>query len=137
MSAERGALLEPIRVVVVDDAADVREGLARLLGQLGIAVVGVAADGLEALQVVAVTRPQVVVMDLRMPRMDGVEATRKIVARHPDVAVLMLSAYGDDSLVIDALMAGAHGYLLKGVPARDLVDAITRAAASHAPPPLR
>jgi DNA-binding NarL/FixJ family response regulator len=87
--------------------------------------------------VVALMRPQVVVMDLRMPRMDGIAATREIVARHPGVAVLMLSAYGDESLVIDALMAGAHGYLLKGVPARELVSAIAGAAASHAPPPAR
>jgi DNA-binding NarL/FixJ family response regulator len=137
MSTGQRALLEPVRVVVVDDVADVRDGLARLLGRLGIAVVGVAGDGLEALAVVAVMRPQVVIMDLRMPRMDGIAATREILAQHPDVAVLMLSAYGDESLVIDALMAGAHGYLLKGVPARELASAIAGAAASHAPPPAR
>ena len=137
MSAEPNALLGPVRVVVVDDVADVREGLARLLGLLGIAIVGVAADGLEALEVVALTRPQVVVMDLRMPRMDGVTATREILARYPEVAVLMLSAYADESLVVDALMAGARGYLLKGLPARELAGAITSAAASPAPPTAR
>jgi DNA-binding NarL/FixJ family response regulator len=134
LGTEPGALLEPVRVVVVDDVMSVRDGLARLLSRLGVEVVGVAADGYEALGVVALTRPQVVVMDLRMPRMDGVQATREIVTRHPDIAVLMLSAYDDESLVADALMAGAHGYLLKGVPARELVSAITHAAASHAPP---
>jgi DNA-binding NarL/FixJ family response regulator len=137
MTTEPEALFEPVRVVIVDDVVDVREGLARLLSRLGITVVGVAADGLEALQVVALTRPQVVIMDLRMPRMDGVEATRELIVRYPGIAVLMLSAYADESLVIDALMAGACGYLLKGVPARELADAIAGAAASRAPPPAR
>ena len=137
MSPRPQTLLEPVRVVIVDDVVEVRDGLARLLSRLGIEVIGVAADGLEALSVVAVMRPQVVIMDLRMPRMDGIAATREIIARHPDVAVLMLSAYGDESLVIDALMAGAQGYLLKGVPARELANAIASAAASHAPPPAR
>ncbi len=137
MTVGQETLLEPVRVVIVDDVADVRDGLARLLERLGIAVVGVAADGLEAIQVVAVMRPQVVIMDLRMPRMDGIAATREILARHPGMAVLMLSAYGDESLTIDALMAGAHGYLLKGVPARELVTAIVRAAASRVRPPAR
>jgi signal transduction histidine kinase len=120
--------IEPVRVLVVDDVAEIRDNLAQLLGQLGLVVVGSAADGVEAVELVATTDPQVVVMDLRMPRMDGVEATRKILAKHPDVAVLMLSAYGDESLVIDALMAGARGYLLKGAPASELADAITAAA---------
>jgi signal transduction histidine kinase len=123
---------EPLRVLVVDDVADVREGLARLLRRLGMTVVGLAADGLEAVQLVATTRPQVVVMDLRMPRMDGVQATRQILGRHPEVAVLMLSAYGDESLVIDALMAGARGYLLKGGSAAEMADAITAAATGQA-----
>jgi signal transduction histidine kinase len=120
--------IEPVRVLVVDDVAEIRDNLAQLLGQLGLVVVGNAADGVEAVELVATTDPQVVVMDLRMPRMDGVEATREILAKHPDVAVLMLSAYGDESLVIDALMAGARGYLLKGAPASELADAITAAA---------
>jgi DNA-binding NarL/FixJ family response regulator len=138
MTPQGGRLLgAPVRVVIVDDVADVRDGLARLLERLGIAVVGVAGDGREALDVVEVMRPQVVIMDLRMPRMDGVQATREIVSRHPDIAVLMLSAYGDDSLVIDALMAGASGYLLKGVRSGELVAAINSAAASPAPPPTR
>jgi DNA-binding NarL/FixJ family response regulator len=137
MSHRDGLLGAPVRVVIVDDVADVRDGLARLLERLGIAVVGVAGDGREALDVVEVRRPQVVIMDLRMPRMDGVQATREITSRHPDIAVLMLSAYGDDSLVIDALMAGASGYLLKGVRASELVAAINSAAASPAPPPTR
>jgi len=130
---ESAAPAEPVRVLVVDDIPQVREGLARVLDQLGgIEVVGIAGDGLEAVELAGVTDPQVVVMDLRMPNMGGVEATREIVARQADVSVLMLSAYGDESLVIEALMAGARGYLLKGAPASELADAIAGAVAGEA-----
>jgi signal transduction histidine kinase len=124
---------DPVRVLVVDDIQQVREGLARVLGQLGgIEVVGTAGDGVEAVELAGATDPQVVVMDLRMPNMGGVEATREILARQAGVSVLMLSAYGDESLVIEALMAGARGYLLKGAPASELADAITGAVAGEA-----
>jgi signal transduction histidine kinase len=134
-TAESGAAREgpPVRVMVVDDIEETRESLARLLERLGgIEVVGVAADGVEAVELVGLALPQVVVMDLRMPRMDGVEATRRIAASYPKVIVLILSAYGDESLVIEALMAGARGYLLKGASAAELADAIWGAAAGEA-----
>ena len=123
---------KPVRVVVVDDAAEVRRSLASALGQLsGIEIVGLAGDGLEAIDLVARERPDVVIMDLRMPRMDGIQATRLVASRHPDTAVLVLSAYGDESLVIEALMAGARGYLLKGTRATELAEAIVDAAAGQ------
>jgi signal transduction histidine kinase len=132
-ASESAAPAEPIRVLVVDDIPQVREGLARVLDQLGgIEVVGIAGDGVEAVELAGRTAPQVVVMDLRMPNMGGVEATRQIVAGQGDVSVLMLSAYGDESLVIEALMAGARGYLLKGAPASELADAIAGAVAGEA-----
>ncbi len=122
----------PVRVVVVDDALEVRQSLASALGQLsGIQIVGLAGDGLEAVGLVERERPSVVIMDLRMPRMDGIQATRLVTARQPDTAVLVLSAYGDESLVIEALMAGARGYLLKGTRATDLAEAIIDAAAGQ------
>jgi len=120
---------DPVRIVVVDDAAEVRQSLAGALGQLsGIEIVGLAGDGLEAIELVERERPNVVIMDLRMPRMDGIQATRLIAGRHSDTAVLVLSAYGDESLVIEALMAGARGYLLKGTRATELAEAIVSAA---------
>jgi signal transduction histidine kinase len=124
---------DPVRVVVVDDAPEVRRSLASALGQLsGIVIVGLASDGLEAIELVRRERPNVVIMDLRMPQMDGIQATRHVARSNPDTAVLVLSAYGDESLVIEALMAGARGYLLKGTRATDLAEAIISAAGGQA-----
>jgi signal transduction histidine kinase len=123
----------PVRVVVVDDAPEVQRSLASALGQLSdIDIVGLAGDGLEATEVVERVEPDVVIMDLRMPRMDGIQATRIVATRYPATAVLVLSAYGDESLVIEALMAGARGYLLKGTRATELADAILSAARGQA-----
>jgi DNA-binding NarL/FixJ family response regulator len=119
-----------IRVVVVDDHQIVREGLATLLGALdGIDVVGTAADGRDAVHVVAETAPDVVVMDIQMPQLDGIEATRMITGRRPGVRVVMLTMNEDDETVLSAMRAGASGYLLKGSGADEVQNAI-RAAAS-------
>lgn len=119
-----------ISVVVVDDHQIVREGLASLLGALdGIDVVGTAEDGRDAVHVVAETSPDVVVMDIQMPHLDGIEATRMITGRQPGVRVVMLTMNEDDETVLSAIRAGASGYLLKGSGADEVQNAI-RAAAS-------
>jgi len=124
-----GAGGQPVRTVVVDDVAEVREGLARLLGLVpGIEVVGTARDGAEALRVVAEAGPAVVLMDMRMPVMDGLAATRVITAVRPAPAVIVLSAYGDESLVVEALLSGARGYLVKGTGVAELAEAVRAAA---------
>ena len=118
-----------ISVVVVDDHQIVREGLASLLGALdGIDVVGTAADGRDAVHVVAETAPDVVVMDIQMPQLDGIEATRMITGRQPDVRVVMLTMNEDDETVLSAMRAGASGYLLKGSGADEVQNAIRAAA---------
>jgi len=122
----------PVRTLVVDDVEDVREGLARLLRHMpGIEVVGTAVDGEDAIAQVARLAPTVVLMDMRMPRLDGLAATRQITASHPEVAVIVLSAYGDESLVVEALLCGARGYLLKGTEIVELAEAVTAAAAGQ------
>jgi DNA-binding NarL/FixJ family response regulator len=119
-----------VRVLVVDDHQIVRDGLVSLLGALeGIEVVGSAADGREALHLVASTEPDVVVMDIQMPALDGIEATRFIAGRHPDVRVVMLTMNEDDDTILAAIRAGASGYLLKGAGAEEVLHAV-RAAAS-------
>ncbi|MEV0400834.1 response regulator transcription factor [Actinoallomurus sp. NPDC050550] len=113
------------RVLVVDDQTVVRDGLVLLLGLLpGIEVVGSAPDGEEALRLVAEHVPDVVLMDLRMPRVDGVEATRRIKAAHPAVQVVVLTTYSDDESVFAALQAGARGYLTKDAGADEIARAI-------------
>ncbi|MDF1604019.1 response regulator transcription factor [Nocardioides sp. YIM 152315] len=118
-----------IRVVVVDDHQIVREGLSSLLGALdGIEVVGTAADGRDAIHVVAETAPDVVVMDIQMPQLDGIEATRHITGRQTGVRVVMLTMNEDDDTVLSAIRAGASGYLLKGSGAEEVQTAIRAAA---------
>jgi DNA-binding NarL/FixJ family response regulator len=118
-----------IRVVVVDDHPVVRGGVVGWLdAQPDLAVVGQASDGAEALAVVATTSPDVVLMDLRMPRMDGVTATERLAAAHPGVRVLVLTTYDTDADIVRAVEAGAVGYLLKDVPLPQLADAVRAAA---------
>ena len=108
-----------MKVLIADDQRMVREGLATIIaGFPDTEVAGVASDGEEALELVAEHSPEVVLMDLRMPRLDGVEATRLLRARHPDVAVVVLTTFADDESILGALSAGASGYLTKDACAK-------------------
>ncbi|MFE2724330.1 response regulator [Kitasatospora sp. NPDC059327] len=116
---------DPTRVLVSDDQTVVREGIVMLLGLLpGIEVVAAAADGEEAVALVERHRPDVVLMDLRMPRCDGVEATRRIRAAHPETEVVVLTTYADDDSLFPALQAGARGYLTKDAGGEEIARAI-------------
>ena len=124
---------EAVTVVVADDQSAVREGLVLLLGTVpGIAVIGEAEDGEAAAVVVAAKSPQVVLMDLNMPRLDGVEATRRVRASHPQTQVVVLTTYSDDESIIGALQAGALGYLTKDATRAEIGRAVLAAAAGQA-----
>ncbi|MEU9704122.1 response regulator transcription factor [Streptomyces sp. NPDC047981] len=113
------------RVIVADDQSMVREGIVLVLGLLpGIEVVGAAKDGEEAVALTAELAPDVVLMDLRMPRCDGVEATRRIRAEHPGTEVVVLTTYADDDSLFPALRAGARGYLTKDAGGEEIVRAV-------------
>jgi DNA-binding NarL/FixJ family response regulator len=119
-----------IRVVIADDQRVVREGLALLVGLLDdIEVVGAASDGVEAVDLAQRARPDVVLIDLRMPDLDGAGATRRIRAELPDTRVLVLTTYADDDSLFGALQAGASGYLTKDASAEEIERAIRRVAA--------
>ena len=116
---------EPITVLIADDHPVYREGLAALLEPLpDIGVVGRAADGVEAVEQALATRPDVVIMDLQMPRCNGIEATRRVLAELPGTGVLVITMGEDESTVFSAVTAGARGYLLKGADADEVVQAI-------------
>jgi DNA-binding NarL/FixJ family response regulator len=117
--------MNPIRVMTADDQRVVREGLAMVLGLLpGVEVVGAAADGDEAVALACDLEPDVVLMDLRMPRCDGVEATRRLREQAPQVKVIVLTTFADDQSVLEALRAGARGYLTKDAGAKEIHRAI-------------
>lgn len=117
--------MKAVRVLVVDDQRLVREGIASLLGlQEGIEVVGTAVDGQEAVEKATALAPDVILMDVRMPVMDGIAATAAIRHTRPDCRVLMLTTFDDEEYIIRSLQAGAMGYLLKDIPAGDLAQAI-------------
>jgi two-component system, NarL family, response regulator LiaR len=114
-----------IRLLICDDQWIVCEGLEAILdADPDIEVVGIANDGAEALARIAELRPDVVLMDLKMPVMNGVQATQQITLNYPEIKVLVLTTYGADEWVFDALRAGAVGYLLKGTPRADLIAAV-------------
>jgi len=120
---------QPLRVVIADDQASVREGLVLLLGGLpGIDVVGAAADGERALDLVAEHQPDAILLDLHMPVLDGIGATRRLVAEHPSVAIVVLTTYVDDSSLLEALQAGARSYLTKDADRTDIAQALQAAA---------
>jgi len=115
----------PVRVLVVDDQRLMRDGIASLLSiQDGIAIVGTAGNGQEAVEQAASLQPDVILMDVRMPVMDGVAATFEIHRQAPSCQILMLTTFDDEEYIIQALQAGASGYLLKDVPAHDLAKAV-------------
>jgi DNA-binding NarL/FixJ family response regulator len=123
-----------IRVLLVDDHRLLLAGLRSLLDAVDdVEVVGTAADGVEAVELADSLEPHVVLMDLSMPRMGGVDATREIVARHPDVQVVVLTSFSDQDLVLDAVAAGAVGYLLKDAEPGELVRGVRAAAAGESP----
>jgi DNA-binding NarL/FixJ family response regulator len=119
----------PLRIVIADDQASVREGLVLLLDALpDIEVVGAAADGQQALALVAQHQPDAILLDLHMPVLDGIGATRQLAAGHPGVAVVVLTTYADDATVLDALRAGARSYLTKDADRVDIARALHAAA---------
>ncbi len=120
------------RVMVVDDHPMWREAVARDLAEAGFDVVGTAGDGEQALRRLPAVRPDVVVLDLQMPNVDGVAATRAIVADHPGCHVLVLTASGEQADVLEAVKAGATGYLVKSASREELVDAVARTARGEA-----
>jgi DNA-binding NarL/FixJ family response regulator len=125
--------LPVIRVLIGEDQHIVREGLALILSQdPGVEVVGQAANGREAVQLFALHRPDVTLLDLRMPVLDGVGATEEIVARAPDARILILTTFDGDADIHRALTAGAKGYLLKDATAETLLDAVRQIAAGNA-----
>jgi len=123
----------PIRVLLADDQRVVREGLSMLVGLLpGIEVVGTAADGEEAVRLAVARAPDVVLMDLRMPRVDGVEATRRLAVERPATRVIALTTFADEPTVLSALRAGARGYLTKDAGAEEIHRAILAVARGEA-----
>lgn len=124
--------MDKIRILIADDHAVVREGTRQFLEREDdLEVVGEAADGEEAVRLVGKLSPDVAIMDISMPNIDGIEATRQIKAKYPKVAVLILSAYDDDQFVFSLLEAGAAGYLLKSVRGNELVNAIREVSAGE------
>jgi DNA-binding NarL/FixJ family response regulator len=122
-----------IRVLLVDDQTLIRQGIRLLLEiEKDIQVVGQASNGREAVEQVDSLRPEVVLMDVRMPEMDGVEATRELAKRFPEVKVIILTTFEDDETVFEGLKAGARGYLLKDISSEEMAAAVRRVAAGEA-----
>ena len=122
-----------LRVVIADDHPVFRDGLAHLIGDLeGIDVVGVAANGHEVVELVEQLAPDLVIMDLRMPELDGIEATRRITAAHPSIGVVVLTMFEEDDLLLAAVRAGARGYLLKDADEDEIATVVRGVARGEA-----
>jgi DNA-binding NarL/FixJ family response regulator len=125
--------MQPIRLLIVDDQRLMREGLHTLLElEPDLEISGEAEDGLAALEQYEILQPDVVLMDIRMPRLDGVEATRRLCLRWPEARIIILTTFDDDAYVFDGLRAGALGYLLKDVSGQELAEAIRKVAGGGA-----
>ncbi len=121
------------KVIICDDQAIIRDGLEMLLKlERDIEVVGLAQDGAEVVELAAAHTPDLILMDLKMPGINGVEATRQIRAQHPDMKILVLTTYDDDVWLFDAIRAGASGYLLKDTPREKVLEAIRGTASGQA-----
>ena len=119
--------MAPVRLLLADDHRMFRQGLRELLERkAGFEVVGEATTGREALEQVRVLRPDIVLLDIQMPELDGVEVARQLAQSHPDVKIIMLTMYRQDQHLVDAIKAGARGYLLKDADAEELIDVIER-----------
>jgi two-component system, NarL family, response regulator YdfI len=124
---------DPVRVLIADDHEVVREGLRMILeAEDGFAVVGEASDGVQAVELAGQLEPDVVLMDLRMPKMDGLEAIERIRANWPQVAIVILTTYNEDDLMLRGLRAGARGFLLKDTSRQTLFDSLRAAARGEA-----
>lgn len=121
-----------VRLLLADDHRMLREGLRRSLGEEGFDVVGEAGDGEEAVRLATELRPDVVLMDVTMPDVDGVEATRRLQASNPEIRVVMLTMHADEDVIANALKAGAVGYLVKDCSTDEIADAIRMAASDDA-----
>jgi len=121
----------PIRLLLADDHRMLRQGLRRSLADEGFDVIGEASDGEEAVRLAGELQPDVVLMDVSMPEMDGVEATRRIRAEHPGVRVVMLTMHADRDVLVEAIRAGADGYLVKDCSVDEVADAVRQAAAGQ------
>jgi two-component system, NarL family, response regulator DegU len=132
MRSRGGTRVSTVRVVIADDHSLVRQGLRRYLDMAeDIEVVGEAADGAETLALVEQTKPDIALLDIRMPEMDGLEAARRIRDKHPDVGVIMLTAYDDRQFVVEAVRSGARGYVLKARDAEHLIQTVRLVAGGN------
>ncbi|MBK6828722.1 MAG: response regulator transcription factor [Chitinophagaceae bacterium] len=125
MQANTGEIKKPIRILIADDHDLIREGYSALLGgQPEYHFVGAAKDGKELLEMIPVLRPDIIITDIKMPEMDGIEATKIITQKYPSIPIIAFTVFGEESLVLKMLQAGARGYLLKSTPKEELMEAI-------------